>query len=273
VKVRRRLRLERLDERRVLAAITGAVFEDVNLSFHRELGESFAPRRLVFIDADQNDRLDAGDPVAITDLEGNFRFEGLPNGTHLVRLFNGSASQIQTVPVAADRSGEIVVVDDALRLTTQGSQAIAVTSGAIVLGDLRDGSRESIELGSHVVGMQALPGGRVLVIGNDLAGPTSWLFDPLTGSAESLELDGENVPTPWRELAVDQSGRGVLIEQAAGMAAIRAIDASSPEGDIEVVTTATQVPADTQAITSIRVCARYWPGPTMRDCNSRFGAT
>ncbi len=250
VKVRRRLRLERLDERRVLASITGAVFEDVNLSFHRELGESFAPRRLVFIDADQNDRLDVGDPVAITDAEGNFRFEGLTNGTHLVRLFNGSASQVQTVPFAADRSGEVLAVEDAQQLTTRGSQAIALTSGAIVLGDLRDANRESIELGNHLVGMQTLPDGRILVIGNDLAGPTSWLVDPLTGSAETLELDGESGQTPWRELAVDQSGRGVLIEQSESAAAIRSIDASSAEGDIEVVTTSIQVPADTQAITS-----------------------
>ena len=250
VKVRRRLRLERLDERRVLAAVTGAVFEDANLSLHRELGELFAPRRLVFIDANQNDRLDAGDPVAITDLEGKFRFEDVRSGTHLVRLFNGSASQTQTVPIAADSGGEVVAVEDALQFATRGSQAIAVTSGSIVIGSLRDGTRESIELGNQIVGMQTLPDGRVLVIGNDWAGPTSWLIDPLTGSAETFELDGVDGQTPWSDLAVDQSGRGVLIEQSQGAAAIRAIDASSPEGSIEVVTTSTEVPADTQAITS-----------------------
>ena len=194
VKVRRRLRLERLDERRVLAAVTGAVFEDANLSLHRELGELFAPRRLVFIDANQNDRLDAGDPVAITDLEGKFRFEDVRSGTHLVRLFNGSASQTQTVPIAADSGGEVVAVEDALQFATRGSQAIAVTSGSIVIGSLRDGTRESIELGNQIVGMQTLPDGRVLVIGNDWAGPTSWP----ASSNRDVSRPSDVWPGAWR---------------------------------------------------------------------------
>ena len=75
--VRRRLLVERLGERRVLAAISGAVFEDADLSLQREVGESAAASRLVFIDANRNDRLDNGEPVSITGEDGSFRFEGL----------------------------------------------------------------------------------------------------------------------------------------------------------------------------------------------------
>ena len=81
VRVRRRLLVERLGDRRVLAAITGAVFEDANHSFQREVGEAAAANRLVFIDANDNAQIDSGERYALADADGNFAFADLADGT------------------------------------------------------------------------------------------------------------------------------------------------------------------------------------------------
>ncbi len=73
VKVRRRLLVERLGDRRVLAAITGAVFDDVNHSFQKEAGEENVPRRLVYIDANDNETLDVGESFVVAEENGTFR--------------------------------------------------------------------------------------------------------------------------------------------------------------------------------------------------------
>ncbi len=73
VKVRRRLLVEHLGDRRVLAAITGAVFDDANHSFQKEAGEENVPRRLVYIDANDNAALDVGESFVVAEENGTLR--------------------------------------------------------------------------------------------------------------------------------------------------------------------------------------------------------
>lgn len=97
---RRRLLLERLGQRRVLAAITGTVFQDLDHSTQREVGEPVAPKRLLYIDANDNAQLDPGEQYALGEVDGSFEFGDLADGDYLVRLFSGTDSQFQTTPLS-----------------------------------------------------------------------------------------------------------------------------------------------------------------------------
>lgn len=251
VTVRRRLFVERLAERRVLAAITGEVFEDLDLSFHREVGEPTAPQRLVFIDANQNSRLDAGEPVSVAESDGTFRFDNLDDGTYLLRLFNGTASQIQTTPMEATAVGSAVSIEKGLQFQSVGPDTSAVLNPqSVVIGDLTAGTSQVITLGEQLTKMQSLPDGKLLVVGEDALSATSWLVDPVARTASQVDLDGLGGTTPWADLAVDATGRGLVLEQSDEPFALRSVDASSFGGEIQVTTTSTIVPADTQVLTS-----------------------
>ena len=78
--LRRRLLIEQLGERCVLAAITGEVFNDLNESLNHQSSEPLSEQRLVFLDVNQNRQLDFPEPVALSSSEGQFEFEGLQSG-------------------------------------------------------------------------------------------------------------------------------------------------------------------------------------------------
>ena len=50
ISVRRRLLMEKLGDRRVLATLTGIVFDDANESFQQDPGEVGLQSRLVYLD-------------------------------------------------------------------------------------------------------------------------------------------------------------------------------------------------------------------------------
>lgn len=252
--VRRRLLVERLGERRVLAAISGAVFEDADLSLQREVDESAAASRLVFIDSNQNERLDNGEPIAITGEDGSFRFEGLADGRYLLRLFNGTSTQIQTTPVQASVvqasvEGPFWAVTHAAQLVSHDSLWFAITDRSLLIGDRTDGQLETISLGQQLSKLQTLPDGNVLVVGSDPAGPSSWLVNPFTRSVTVLGSGGESAGSGWNDVVLDGQGRGLLLENSEQPFALRSVDASRG-GEVQIATTSTVVPADTQVMTS-----------------------
>ena len=116
--MRRCLLIERLTDRCVLAAITGEIFSDLNETLRREADEQGLANRVVFADLNQNRLLDGEEPVAISDLNGQFRFEGVDPGEYSLELFLGGETQFQTFPATAD-----------LRvLSVGGSQAESILS-------------------------------------------------------------------------------------------------------------------------------------------------
>ncbi len=118
--LRRRLRVERLTERRVLAAITGMVFEDANLSFRQDADESTLGSRLLYLDINDNAAIDAGEPFAVGGDDGSFAFENLVDGTYQLRLYNGTNSQQQSFPVQPIANGKVVAIEDGLGLSVSG---------------------------------------------------------------------------------------------------------------------------------------------------------
>ncbi|MCP4888024.1 MAG: hypothetical protein GY904_15585 [Planctomycetaceae bacterium] len=246
---RRRLRVECLGQRRLLAAITGSVFEDANHSSQREVGELNAPQRLIYIDANDNATLDADERFVVGETDGTFEFDGLTDGDYLIRLFNGTSTQTQTTPLSARIVGTTIAETNATQVLSGVASPLALTDQSLVVGDPTSGQSELLPIGNDVTKMQRLPDGRVLAIGTDTNGPTAWVIDPVDDTVTPIDFSGGS-STPWSELAIDGNGRGVLLDVAIGQSVVRSVDATDPENAITSVVTNTTVPTDTQVLTS-----------------------
>ncbi len=252
---RRRLLVEHLGDRRVLAAITGAIFEDLNHSFHLDAGDVEAPHRLVYIDANQNTRIDAGEPYALADDAGNYRFDNVPDGVHELRLYNGTDTQFQTMPVSAMLEGPLSSVTAGTQLASNGRTPLALTNQSVVVGDLDTGATSEITFGVQLTKLQFLPDGDLLVVGTGANGETAWQVDAEAGTSTAVNLAETDIPTSWTDIAIDPSGRGVLLEPTISsetgesVLAIRELDASNAEA-ISVSEVLQTVPADAEVITS-----------------------
>ncbi|MFK8112902.1 MAG: dockerin type I domain-containing protein [Rubripirellula sp.] len=250
LRVQRRLLVEHLGERRVLAAITGAVFDDANVSFQKDSAEVNVPERLIYVDANNNSELDAGESFVLAAEDGTYSIPNLGDGTYLLRLFNGTQTQSQTFPVEATVADGTVTVADATQLQLDGGTAFALTPDSLVIGDLSDGTDQSVAVGQQLTQVQALPDGTLLIVGTDDSGETSWTVNPADGSVTPIDLSGASEDLPWSTVALDSEGRGVLLEQSTPDIVVRAVDASDANLGLQVTTTSTTVPDDTQVLAS-----------------------
>ncbi len=117
---------EQLDARRVLAAITGVVYADLDLSGVQETGETGLEDRIVYIDQNHNDRLDTSEPYRRTNSSGAFEFQDLSTATgHTLRMFDGSGTQNITSP----GSGDVLVVFES------DESVVDVSFGVEVIGE------------------------------------------------------------------------------------------------------------------------------------------
>jgi hypothetical protein len=252
---RRRLLVEHLSDRRVLAAITGAIFEDLNHSFRLDGGDADAPHRLVYIDANQNTRIDAGERYALADADGNYKFDDVADGTYDLRLYNGTDTQFQTVPVSAILEGPVSEVAGGNQLAANGRSPIALTSQSIVIGDLDTGATSEINFGDQLTKFQLLPNGDLLVVGTGADGDTAWQVDASNGTSAAINLAQTDPPTSWTDIALDASGKGVLLEPTISsetgesLLAIRELDASNAQA-ISVSEVLQTIPADAEVIAS-----------------------
>ena len=80
----RLLQAERLEDRQLLATISGTVFNDLNADGVKNTGESGQSGWTVYLDADGNGQLGTGEISAITAADGSYSFGGLAAGTYTV---------------------------------------------------------------------------------------------------------------------------------------------------------------------------------------------
>lgn len=81
----RKLALENLEARKVLTAeIFGTLYEDLDQSGTRTGGENGLSGWTVFLDLNRNDSLDAGEPSAITNVDGDYSISGIAAGNYRV---------------------------------------------------------------------------------------------------------------------------------------------------------------------------------------------
>ena len=107
----RRLQAERLEDRQLLATISGAVFNDLNADGLKNAGESGQSGWTVYLDADGNGQLGTGETSATTAADGSYSFDGLAAGTYTVAEVQQLGWQ-QTSPVGIVPGIERVSVDD-----------------------------------------------------------------------------------------------------------------------------------------------------------------
>jgi len=222
----RRLSLQVLDDRRVLAAVTGAVFADLDESSTRQVDESGLAGRLVYVDQNENASLDEGEPFALTDQAGEFSLQDLTAGTHFVRLFNGTPSQVQTSPLSVGWNQSVQEIagigaaTPAFSSPVDGDISPAVFVNGTLLQSLSqaDGQPESsIDLGHAVTAVGRLEDSRVWAIGGEVGDPRGWIIDSDLSVATPLDFTGfGTVPSDFeiKTVALDDRGRGVLMTQA-----------------------------------------------------------
>lgn len=128
----RRSRLETLENRHLLAAISGEVFVDTNHDGTQQAGEMGAANVRVYLDENVNGLLDEGEDSVLTDSAGVFSFSQLPAGDYHVRV-QPDAGLVQTAPQRSFGLLETVTQDSGQ--TVRASQAFQF--GSETLGDER----------------------------------------------------------------------------------------------------------------------------------------
>ena len=249
-KLRRRLILERLTDRRVLAAITGMVFEDANDSFQQDAAEVALPHRLVYLDVNQNAVLDTGETFAVADENGDFSIQGLPDGDYDLRLYDGSVTQSQTFPIDAAMSEFPVAASDLTQVLVDGNNIAGISANSLVIGDLSDGATRTLGIGNAVSQVQRLPDGNLLLVGGDGTGEAAWIADPNSLSLTATDLSEDGSIAAWSDLAINDLGYGLLVEQTENEATLLTIDASDADDGVVANDVGFTVPSDTQVVTS-----------------------
>jgi len=227
---RRVLRFELLDARRVLASISGQVFEDIDDSFHRSGEEGGLANRVVYLDHDRNGLLGVGEPVRLSDDEGHFSFEDLTSGHYWVRLFNGTDSQVQNTPFRAEEVPAVIPVSDPFTYGQRGlteylgEESLFSYSAAgtkLTEVNLQTLTSRQLQMPGEIADAQVLGEGRVLVIltpdseGASSEVVTAMLVQFDTGVMEPL-TSGSLADVPrWGDVAVSSQGHGLLVPAAA----------------------------------------------------------
>ncbi|WP_231603365.1 dockerin type I domain-containing protein [Neorhodopirellula pilleata] len=253
-----------LDERRVLAAITGAVYHDANDSIRRDDDETGLVSRLVYVDQNDNASLDAGERYGLTDSNGNFSIDGLVDGDYWVRVFNGTASQVQTSPTSATHNHDVlaktgitfaipIAVHDAGQPNERISPAV-FASGSMLQTVAADGTPGSpLDLGANIISVNRLVGGDLLVFSDTESGDRAWKVSDSLDTATPL-VDSDLGPT-FSSAGVDDLGKGIAIGGASN-------------GDSEVWSvsndglTATSVNVPSDSVVTADPTPRVTDGPT-----------
>lgn len=174
VRTRRTLRLQVLDDRRVLAAITGAVYDDANDSMRQDSAEIGLVGRLVYVDQNDNGQIDATEPYSLTGDDGGFSIDGLANGDHVVRVFNGTQTQIQTNPNLAVHLHDVLAQEDITAalpaavqdagLATERTSPAVFAIGTTIQTIAADGTvSDPVDIGSDIISLNRVSGGGLIV--------------------------------------------------------------------------------------------------------------
>ena len=249
--MRRCLLIERLTDRCVLAAITGEIFSDLNETLRREADEQGLANRVVFADLNQNRLLDGEEPVAISDLNGQFRFEGVDSGAYSLELFLGGETQFQTFPATADLRVLSVGGSQAESILSLGQHWYSLSGGdpdgtpggeeaVVTIGDFLQSEATQVTLGGTANRFHLLPDGQLLVFGASDGGAASWLVNPSDGTATQQALSVEASLIAWGESSLHQNGRGILVGETADASTVHVLQYTDA-GELSIVATETTV--------------------------------
>ncbi|WP_197455137.1 dockerin type I domain-containing protein [Stieleria varia] len=234
-----------MSNRRVLAVITGTIFEDVDYSLRQESSEPDLASRLVYLDHNQSGSFDSGDTFAISDDNGGFQFDNIPEGQYSVRLFDGSTTQQQVFPLDATLATTPLAVEGGQQLVRSGGNAFVLADDFVLVGDMESGTASAVSVGEPLDAMQLLPDGSVLVTRSQNAAGSAFVVSP---AAEMLSV---STATKWSDIAIGGDGTGIAVPASSDPSVVlMAVDATSPTTDVLFSSTGVEVPSDAQVIAS-----------------------
>ncbi|MEM6472302.1 MAG: dockerin type I domain-containing protein [Planctomycetota bacterium] len=252
---KRRLLFENLGHRRVLAVIAGTVFGDADASLSVGPDEQGLEGRLAFLDVNQNSQLDAGEPTATTNASGQFQFENVEPGIHSVRLFDGTSTQNQTLPLAPQDSLLPLAWTEATDANVEAGILKLLSENSLVQLPLQSRQTPSEHpLDFDAKSLLGSIGDATLVAGEQLdGGQPRWGLWSVVGD-ESIRVYTDPVFQPESTLAgsIGSDGNGLVVTTGRDGGIIYAIraDQSSPSG-VQVLPTSVTVPAEAQVIGSV----------------------
>lgn len=260
--IRRCLVIERLTDRCVLAAIAGEIFGDSNETLRREVDEAGLANRLVFADLNQNQVLDAAEPIALSDSNGQFRFEAIDAGEYSLEIFLGGARQSQTIPATADVGVIVVGESQAESILTRDQYWYSLSTGSadsggsqdsdgavVVSGDFLQSETSQVALDGTANRFHLLPDGRLLVLGASEGKAASWLLNPSDGTVTKQGLAVEESLIAWGQSSIDQNGQGILLGETVGESIVHLIDYSDA-GEFSIVATDTSLATGSMVLAS-----------------------
>ncbi len=109
------------------ASISGHKFNDLNGDGIQEAGEPGLAGLTVYLDANNNGTLDAGEVSTITDVNGNYSFDNLSAGTyHVLQLQQAGVLQTTANPAAVtlaeDQTATGITFGDFLLVSISGTK-------------------------------------------------------------------------------------------------------------------------------------------------------
>ena len=116
---------ETLESRDLLTAVSGFVFDDINLNGAFDANEAGMENVQVYLDANNNQTFDAGEATTETGADGSYRFENIAAGDLVVRQVVPAGFE-QTNPTAENRLFGLTLYG------AEGIQEIDPNSGAVV---------------------------------------------------------------------------------------------------------------------------------------------
>ncbi|WP_068131556.1 dockerin type I domain-containing protein [Roseimaritima ulvae] len=246
--------LERLCDRRVLAAITGIVFEDANETLRLDDGETGLEDRIVYLDLNQDGRPGMGEPLQRTTAEGGFQFDNLEVGDYVVRLYNGTASQRQTFPVAPQLEDNLLQISDVQLQTTSSDGALVygLVDNSVARIDHQTGDIQTLSLGGPGHAIHPLPDGDLLVLADAAKNPinAAWVVSFDESLVTPLDLGLQPGESGWASATLNAQGRGVLTayNDAGQPSALRSLVFEN--GQLHATTTPFEVVAGTSTLSS-----------------------
>lgn len=138
--------MDRLEPRQLLASIAGTVWEDLNTSRTLDGNEGGLAGWTVFVDANRNRVLDSGEARAVTDANGRYRLDNVPDGTnHLAVVLREGYGQ--TYPsfdgsFSSDFNIELNFLGDVSPDIRRVFMSAAAKWQSVLVGDLPDAEDE-----------------------------------------------------------------------------------------------------------------------------------
>lgn len=226
-----------------------------------EASETGLENRLVYLDLNDNGKINSGEPLRQTDAQGQFSFDDLSLGDYVVRLFNGTETQRQTTPFRAEFVDGAIEIGEATSGIVAGDDlvAYAIVGQKVAEIDLEARQVRSIELPSTIRSIELLSDGRILAILEIAEGdrdaeesaPAAVIISFASDEVVPVDLGLDEDEAQWNGAVLARGDRGLLVPQAAGESVTpRSLQLDADTLDLVSQPLPFQVAAGTRALAS-----------------------